>query len=58
MSGSDRGGMQELIQIIKKSKVPIVCICNDRMSQAHTHSHTHAHKHTQAHTHTKAHTHS
>ncbi|KAJ1964514.1 DNA replication factor C complex subunit Rfc1 [Dispira parvispora] len=33
MSAGDRGGSAELIQIIKKSKVPIVCICNDRSSQ-------------------------
>lgn len=32
MGGGDRGGMAELIQLIKRSKVPIVCICNDRMS--------------------------
>jgi DNA polymerase III delta prime subunit len=32
MSGSDRGGMQELIRLIKTSKVPIICICNDRQS--------------------------
>ncbi|XP_003745669.2 replication factor C subunit 1 [Galendromus occidentalis] len=31
MSGNqDRGGMQELIQLIKSSMVPIICICNDR----------------------------
>ena len=31
MAGNeDRGGMQELIGLIKKSKVPIICICNDR----------------------------
>lgn len=28
----DRGGMQELINIIKKSQSPIICICNDRSS--------------------------
>ena len=33
MSGnSDRGGTQELIAVIKKSKVPFICICNDRQS--------------------------
>ncbi|OQR91027.1 replication factor C subunit [Achlya hypogyna] len=32
MSSGDRGGMAELIAIIKKSKTPIVCICNDRQS--------------------------
>ncbi|XP_071854658.1 replication factor C subunit 1-like isoform X1 [Apostichopus japonicus] len=31
MSGNeDRGGMQELIQLIKGSRVPVICICNDR----------------------------
>ncbi|CAL4061186.1 unnamed protein product, partial [Meganyctiphanes norvegica] len=31
MSGNeDRGGVQELIGLIKKSKVPIICMCNDR----------------------------
>mmetsp|Transcript_12922 Transcript_12922/g.23961 ORF Transcript_12922/g.23961 Transcript_12922/m.23961 type:complete len:823 (+) Transcript_12922:176-2644(+) len=34
MSSDDRGGIQELISIIKKSKVPIVCICNDRMKSS------------------------
>ena len=28
----DRGGMQALIQIIKDTKSPIICICNDRQS--------------------------
>jgi replication factor C subunit 1 len=32
MGGGDRGGMNELIQLIKKSKTPIICICNDRNS--------------------------
>jgi replication factor C subunit 1 len=32
MSSGDRGGMAELIKIIKTSKVPIICICNDRQS--------------------------
>ncbi|KAL2913819.1 DNA replication factor C complex subunit Rfc1 [Polyrhizophydium stewartii] len=32
MSAGDRGGSAELIQIIKKTKVPIICICNDRSS--------------------------
>lgn len=27
---SDRGGLPELINIIKKSKIPIICICNDK----------------------------
>jgi replication factor C subunit 1 len=33
MGGGDRGGMAELIQMIKHSRVPIICICNDRQSQ-------------------------
>lgn len=32
MGGSDRGGVAELIKIIKTTKTPIVCICNDRQS--------------------------
>lgn len=32
MSGGDRGGTAELILLIKKSKTPIICICNDRQS--------------------------
>lgn len=31
MSGNeDRGGVQELIALIKKSKIPIIAMCNDR----------------------------
>jgi replication factor C subunit 1 len=30
---SDRGGIPELIKVIKSSKNPIICICNDRQSQ-------------------------
>lgn len=31
MSGNeDRGGVQELIALIKSSRVPVICICNDR----------------------------
>eukprot|EP00798_Chlamydomonas_sp_ICE-L_P025082 gene25082-biopygen19531 len=33
MSGGDRGGVQDLIQTIKSSKVPIICICNDKWNQ-------------------------
>ena len=34
MAGNeDRGGMAELIQLIKKSKIPVVCMCNDRNHQ-------------------------
>ncbi|KAJ2098072.1 DNA replication factor C complex subunit Rfc1 [Coemansia sp. RSA 922] len=32
MSGGDRGGTTELIQMVKRTKVPIICICNDRQS--------------------------
>lgn len=28
-----RGGIPELIRLIKSTKVPIVCVCNDRLSQ-------------------------
>jgi replication factor C subunit 1 len=31
MAGNeDRGGVQELIQLIKHTKIPIICMCNDR----------------------------
>lgn len=33
MGAGDRGGIAELIKLIKTSKVPIICICNDRQSQ-------------------------
>lgn len=33
MGGGDRSGVSELIQMIKKTKVPIICICNDRQNQ-------------------------
>lgn len=32
MSGGDRGGSQELIKMIKTSKVPVICIANDETS--------------------------
>lgn len=32
MSAGDRGGTTALITLIKKTKVPIICICNDRQS--------------------------
>jgi len=32
MSAGDRGGNAALIQVIKKTKIPIICICNDRSS--------------------------
>ncbi|XP_075050897.1 replication factor C subunit 1 isoform X2 [Mixophyes fleayi] len=34
MAGNeDRGGVQELITLIKHSKIPIICMCNDRNHQ-------------------------
>ncbi|KAL2610583.1 hypothetical protein R1flu_029156 [Riccia fluitans] len=33
MSGGDRGGVADLIASIKSSRIPIICICNDRYSQ-------------------------
>ncbi|KAH9301736.1 hypothetical protein KI387_013319, partial [Taxus chinensis] len=33
MSGGDRGGVTDLIASIKMSKIPIICICNDRYNQ-------------------------
>lgn len=32
MSSGDRGGMAFLIALIKKTKIPIICMCNDRSS--------------------------
>ena len=32
MGAGDHSGMKELIQMIKHSRVPIICICNDRQS--------------------------
>ena len=32
-SSSDRGGIAQLIKIIKNTKVPIVCVCNDHSSR-------------------------
>lgn len=32
MSGGDRGGSVELIKLIKTSRIPIICICNDDSS--------------------------
>lgn len=29
MTGSDRGGIAALIECIKSTRVPIICICND-----------------------------
>lgn len=33
MSSGDRGGVAELISVIKLTKIPIICVCNDRYSQ-------------------------
>ena len=33
MSSGDRGGISAIIQMIKTTKVPIICICNDRRSE-------------------------
>ncbi|KAL6746133.1 hypothetical protein V8C86DRAFT_3150089 [Haematococcus lacustris] len=33
MSGGDRGGVADLIQTIKTSKIPIICIANDKYNQ-------------------------
>jgi replication factor C subunit 1 len=33
MGAGDRSGIAELIQMIKHSRVPIICICNDRQNQ-------------------------
>ena len=30
MAGGDRGGIAELILMIRKAQMPIICICNDR----------------------------
>jgi len=29
MSGSDRGGIGELVKLIQATKIPIICVCND-----------------------------
>lgn len=33
MSGGDRGGVADLIETIKRSKVPVIAICNDKYHQ-------------------------
>jgi replication factor C subunit 1 len=33
MSGGDRGGTAAMIEVIKTTKIPIICIANDRQSQ-------------------------
>lgn len=33
MAGNeDRGGLQELVNLIKHTDIPIICICNDRFN--------------------------
>eukprot|EP00850_Spirogloea_muscicola_P018255 SM000165S02216 [mRNA] locus=s165:238181:243560:+ [translate_table: standard] len=32
MSGGDKGGVQELVQSIQTTKIPIICICNGKYS--------------------------
>ncbi len=32
VGAGDRGGLAALIQVIKQTKTPIICICNDRMN--------------------------
>lgn len=32
MSSGDRGGIAEIIALIKKTNVPVICLCNDRAS--------------------------
>ena len=33
MGNGDRGGIAAIIDMIKKTKVPIICICNNRYSK-------------------------
>lgn len=33
VGAGDRGGIQALIQIIKNTRTPIICICNDRQNK-------------------------
>jgi hypothetical protein len=38
MAGNeDRGGVAELIALIKTTRIPIICICNDRSGKFHVH---------------------
>ena len=32
LSGGDRGGSQAILKLIDESRIPIICVCNDRMS--------------------------
>ena len=33
VGAGDRGGLAALIQVIKQTKTPIICICNDRQNR-------------------------
>ena len=33
VGAGDRGGIAALISIIKETKTPIICVCNDRQNQ-------------------------
>lgn len=33
-TGGDRGGVSDLIDSIKSSKMPIICVCNDKYKQS------------------------
>lgn len=33
ISSGDKGGVSSIINLIKTTMVPIICICNDRMSK-------------------------
>ena len=33
VGAGDRGGLAALIQVIKQTKTPIICICNDRQDR-------------------------
>ena len=33
MGGADRGGIPELIKVIKAARSPIICICNELHAQ-------------------------
>lgn len=32
LSGGDRGGSQAILRLIEKTRIPIICTCNDRMN--------------------------
>lgn len=33
MSTGDRGGVAAIISMLKQTKIPVICICNDRNSE-------------------------